>query len=169
MHAPSECTPYWKEFLTELLSDNPDDKRLMANDLGMLGDQYQRPMVVKNLSLSLAIEEIIDIIPNARFIHVERDLSDVAGSIARVRTSLGVNDAEWWSIRPSNYEEIKDLPVKERIEAQVKSIDQEIKSKLEVIPQDQIVHINYPLEVSPSELVHKLARQFALEERNKKQ
>lgn len=165
MHAPSECTPYWKHFLTAITKDSEGTGRSKVNEIEQISDQYQSPMVIKNLSLSLALENILKLIPNARFVHVERDLESVAKSMLRVRKSLGVPEHEWWSIKPSNYDELKSLPEMERVKLQAESIDREIRAAIAKIPQEQVVHINYPLEVSESELVHKLAAQFRLNNR----
>jgi hypothetical protein len=85
----------------------------------------------------------MEIFPNSRFLIVKRDAEDVALSILRGRREERIRDADWWSVRPPNYEEIKDLAVPRRVACQVVSLAERLDQDVAAIPAGHVDTVDY--------------------------
>jgi hypothetical protein len=67
---------------------------------------------------------------NSKFLVVERNLEDVALSILRGRKLIHGDYRIGFSVKPRNYDEIKDLPVPQQILHQIKDVTLCIKESI---------------------------------------
>lgn len=148
-HAPSECPPFWNRFIQ---SDSPlvgpddiDDhsKERLKGTLRAIMGKNQRPLLIKNLRSIERLELIKGLFPDARFLVIRRDRLRTALSILRQRKALGIPDGEWWSARPPNSTSIEQLPVQEKVAAQVHYIEKAIEEGLKEFPSGQKEELHY--------------------------
>jgi len=101
------------------------------------------PFVNKNVRNSLHVHALSKIFPNSRFLVVERNLEDVALSILRGRKLIHGDHRIWFSVKPRNYEEIKNLPVPQQIFQQIKDVTLCIKESIKELEPERVKIINY--------------------------
>ena len=147
---PAECGAWWYRFFRRdpayvTQEDvNPRKMRAFRHSLQALKEAMERPLVFKNLYASLRIEPIAQVVPNALFVIVERDLVDNAQSILNGRMeALGSYDP-WWSVPPPNVAELKSLRPVQQAAEQVRSVHALITDDVERLGlTEQTFRINY--------------------------
>ncbi|MCX7769944.1 MAG: sulfotransferase [Proteobacteria bacterium] len=111
------------------------------------------PFVNKNVRNSLHIDALAKIFPKSNFLVIERNLEDVALSILRARKLTHGDYNLWFSVKPRNYEEIKNLSIPEQIFHQIKDIRECINESIKKLPKDRVKVINYEDFCKEPELV----------------
>jgi hypothetical protein len=142
-HAPSECGGFWYRWLPRdrhFIDDHECGDRMVRsirNEVARVSRHFGRPLLFKNLNAGQRLRLIRRCFPEARLIHVQRDLDQTVRSILSARSRVGVRPGEWWSIRPSNYEDLLYLPEDEMVRAQVESINETIEADMARFPRTQ--------------------------------
>ena len=101
------------------------------------------PFVNKNVKHLLRIDALQKIFPNAAFLLVQRDLADVALSVLRARYANGGDARRWWSVKPSNYEEIKNEPPHRQVALQLSTLELRMKQDLQAVPAHRLLQMDY--------------------------
>ena len=130
---PHEFGFFWRQFITGGHSDyvsKPYDSDLV-NNLRKLLNKFRaystKPMFIKNGLAGYNIDFIRHCFPEAKFIHVKRDLNEVVRSIYKGRKEVFNDFSEWLSIKPKNIADLQTLnDPKDQIRGQVESIDHHI-------------------------------------------
>jgi|GEM_PF-2449890 len=158
-HGPSECTPFWNQFFdnstTHSMVNRTLDKnsgRHLKESVKMLAASGDGPLVIKNLGLSLKVEVLNELFPDALFIYVQRDMQDVKRSVLRVREQMKIKPADWWSIKPSTYSEIKSLHLEQKVERQIFDLRKEMEVQLSNIEEHRILKLDYSSFFADSEM-----------------
>ncbi len=107
-----------------------DKKQAFKRTAWAILNRYSRPWVIKNLSFGMRLQLIKEIFPQAYVIYIKRETFYNVQSIYLAYRKLGVKQGELWSIRPPNYKEIADLPLEERVVAQIFYLEKEIEKHL---------------------------------------
>ncbi len=103
-----------------------------------------KPWIFKNLMAGMNIPHLKRLFPNAKFIFNRRNTFDNADSMLKVRVSLYGDQYSWWSVKPSNYNEIiKIKDPYQQVIAQVESINQQIEQDLEKLDGSDFYCISY--------------------------
>lgn len=146
---PSECGDYWYRFfprteyyISEQNIEKVDLKRF-KEELNWLCQTYEAPTVFKNLLVSGRIYALQKICPEATFLYIKRDPFYNAQSIINARRKIGVADKDWWSAKPYNYDELKSLPLMEKVAKQVFYLQEQIEKDLKNYYPDQYKIIYY--------------------------
>jgi len=98
------------------------DHRPMARKLAALQAEDGRPLVVKNPVLGYVLETLLERLPAARIVWVERSPLEVACSLYRTRITEVGEPGRWWSVRPAAVETLERLAPEEQIAAQIRSL-----------------------------------------------
>ena len=157
----------WFKFKeTHFLDSNEQleiDVKSFKRQLLLMENVWQRPLLFKNAAaLPLQIEFLGRILPNSLFIHIQRDLIDVAGSLLEGRKKYLVDISKWFSIKPKEYVFLKHLPVFEQIAGQVYYANDEILKQLKSIPKLNKICLKYDSLCKNTELeIDRLKRFFA--------
>ena len=115
-----------------------------------------RPMVFKNLYLTMAAGALARILPDARFILVHRDPVMVCQSVMRGRNQQ-TNPQNWWSIKPPHYREWLTLPVWQQVVRQVYYSDALPRQDLQRYAPDRTLELEYiELCQQPLACLHRL-------------
>lgn len=99
--------------------------------------------VNKNIKHLLRIHAISEIYPNSFFLVVERDLEAAALSMLRARRHLFGESAKWWSVRPPDYAQLRDLPLPEQIAGQYFSLRERMERDLADVSPERILRVSY--------------------------
>lgn len=149
-HAPSECGAYWYRFLprrphTLSTADvGRAEVAAMRRAIAALTDSVAKPLVFKNLILSLRIPVLADVLPEALFLVIHRDTADTALSILRARQKIFGRIDRWFSLRPTGQEpnEAPEDPHRQAVE-QVFGTYAEIDRARRVVGTKRFIDVNY--------------------------
>ena len=147
--APSEIGNFWYRWISQnkiYINENDltiDEKQEIYNNFTSIINKYNQPLVIKNLYLSQRLRLIYDIFPNAKFIYIKRDPLFTAQSLFLGRRKHNRDISEWWSIKPKNFQEIKNLSALEQVVAQTYYLDKQIHEDLSLFPAENIMNIQY--------------------------
>tara|TARA_R110002124_G_scaffold75612_5_gene202920 strand:+ start:6094 stop:7050 length:957 start_codon:yes stop_codon:yes gene_type:complete len=126
---PSECGEWWYRFFPRdpahvtRADIKPRSLAAFRRSLSTLAAFEKRPLVFKNLYAGMRLDPIVDVFPNAVFIHVERDVRDNALSILEGRmAALGRYDT-WWSVPPPGWQDLGKLSPAHQAVSQVRAIN----------------------------------------------
>lgn len=95
---------------------------------------YDRPVIFKSFLFGFHANRAFQEMPKTCFVYIKRDFLTNAFSILKLRKKLNGNIEEWGSIKPLQYEKLKDLSVYEQIAGQILCMESEYLEQLENIP-----------------------------------
>jgi hypothetical protein len=150
-NAPSECGTFWRKWIdidNKIFYDKDDltkeEKDDIKKDILSVINYFDKPLLFKNLVNGQMIRLLLDIFPNAKFIFVKRDILLTAQSILKAKRKNGMKDNEYWSIKPKNYQELKEIKNPyEQIIKQIYYIEKQILDDSKLIPKDNFLIVNY--------------------------
>jgi len=110
------------------------DYSILQKQLAAWQSVKSQPLIFKNIiQVSFNIDKIIELFPNAFFIHIKRKPEFVVQSTYQARKKLFNTSQKWLGLKPPEYNAIKLLPLFEQITAQVyyskKHIDKALERK----------------------------------------
>ena len=142
LSAPNEGGKYFRSL-------RHSDYSRLKRDFQYVQSKINRPFVLKNLYVSLEIEQLKEILPEAKYIHLVRNRADNVQSILKARKDLNIGATEPWSAFPettrhfSGEEELVNYQydsITEYIEQQLQANVQSIKVSYEDLrKQEQTV------------------------------
>jgi|LauGreDrversion4_2_1035121.scaffolds.fasta_scaffold13705_4 hypothetical protein len=150
-HGPAECGEWWYRFFprspayVDGRNVDPVSGVAFRRSIVALTRAWARPLIVKNLYASLRIHPIAAAVPEAVFVIIRRDESDIAASLLRARRKVHGREDAWFSVEPPNIDELRHLPPERQVLEQVRSIYAVIEHDLRVaaVPSQQIVGVSY--------------------------
>jgi len=101
---------------------------------------FDAPFVSKNLKMSVRLQSIFEIFPNALFVKCNRSMADSAYSILKTRRG---KDRTWWSVMPKEIEAIKSKSEIDQVCNQVYFIDKNIREDINLFPLHNTINIDY--------------------------
>jgi hypothetical protein len=132
--APSEAGSFWYRFFrkrphhADLADVSPADRVRLRRSLRAFERACGRPIVIKNLFCSLRVGVLGEVLPEARFVVLHRDLLDNAHSILEARHRLHGNYDSPFSLTPPGMEAFAHAPpevqVLEQIQRTYRFIDE---------------------------------------------
>ncbi len=147
---PAECGAWWYRFFRKnsayVTGDQVDLKKMHSFRRSVLSlDQaVRKPLVFKNLYAGLRLEPIVEALPEALFLIIERDLLDNAQSILKGRYDISGSYDRWWGMFPPNGESLISLSPVEQVVGQIKAVNSLIDSDLKrLVASDRLIHIRY--------------------------
>jgi hypothetical protein len=161
-HGPAECGEWWYRFFrrspvyVDLHAVDTRAALAFRRSIVAFTSAWSRPIVFKNLYASLRIHPIVAAVPEAVFVVIRRDESDVAASLLRARCKVHGREDAWFSVEPPNIDALVALPPERQVLEQVRSIYSVIERDLSVaaVPPRQIVRVSYcDLVDRPSDVV----------------
>ena len=90
-------------------------------------NRFSKPWIIKNLSFGMRMKLIKELFPEAHVIHIKRNIFFNAQSIYLAYRKFNIPDNQLWSIKPPNYKELLNLPLEEKVVAQIYFIEKEIE------------------------------------------
>lgn len=155
--SPNEANGIWERWFPEEEHHVPPGY-LSANDqqgvyraVAVTERVFDRPFVNKCIRNSVRIQALAEIFPTALFVQCTRDRLDVAQSIFVARTrELPFKPQEikdlsqwWWSVKPIEYEKIKNKGVIEQVCEQLFYVEQSMNAARQALGNDRFFLVNY--------------------------
>lgn len=149
MHSPSECGGFWYRWFPRDRDFINCDEFLMSSmeeiryNLYVIMNKYEKNIIFKNLNAGQRIRVLHKIFPDAKFIFIRRDPFYTVQSLLKAWEKNNEPGKKWWSVKPSNYNELIDLPLCEKLVAQVFYLERQILEDLKNVPAQNVFEINY--------------------------
>ncbi|MCU4138616.1 MAG: hypothetical protein MW689_000405 [Thermodesulfobacteria bacterium] len=116
---------------------------ILRKELATLTKIINAPLLIKNLHLTLCIEYISNIIPEAKFLYIKREPLPNALSLLIARKEFGGTYNFWFSVKPPNYQKLLKLSPEEQVVAQIYYLTQFIEKRIEKIGRNKFLIIKY--------------------------
>ena len=118
-------------------------KREIKKTVAGMEKVYKEPFINKNLGHSMRISALVDIFPNALFLQIKRDPTQVALSILKSR-KRNLNDiSQWWSVIPREINQLKNKGYLEQIAGQVYYVEKNIDEQARTVGMDKFYTVTY--------------------------
>jgi len=148
-HAPSECGNYWYRWLSTdrhfVDHDDVTDEILgeIRKEITAVINYFDKPLVFKNLNAGQRLRMLCKCFPEAKFIFIKRDPLFTAQSIIKAKRNVGINDNDFWSIKPRNYKELESMDAYQQIIKQIFYIEKQITEDSSLFDQKSFLMIYY--------------------------
>lgn len=148
LDGPHEFGYFWKKwFPWESWEDKKYgeiDYALLQKQLGAWESVNGTPLIFKNvIQLNSNILQLKNLFPKALFIFIKRNLIYNVQSTYQSRLNLFGNSEEWFGVKPSNYNSLKNLPIIEQITKQIISTNMEIDEQLAKLDSNSYIEVKY--------------------------
>jgi len=150
MGAPNEGGRLWSRWMPGMDPMGPDQvARLPASDIRAtvagLEKCFGGPFLNKNVVFSVRMRLLDAIFPGCLFVEVTRDVRANIRSILRAeRSEGGPRDATgWWSVKPREWHEHRNLSPAWRATAQVRYVHADIAEDAAALGTDRVLGVSY--------------------------
>ena len=142
---PHEFGAFWRKYL-----DYPDTAQIanhsvrwgpLLERLDNISDALNGPVLYKVFQLAWHLAEFHAQRPDTRWIRLTRDEAHNVQSIMRYREALGIDDAQWASVKPLASAPFDAAPALVKCASQVVFINRWIDEQLAKIPRESYVEV----------------------------
>lgn len=161
--APHEAGRFWGRFFGFEEYVPPDqvsvrDRRTMRRTVAFVQQLFGNTLFVnKNVKHLLRLPVLSSVFPNAFFLRVHRDWTDVGLSLLRARHDNLDDPTNWWSARPPNHKDLEDLSAEVQIVQQLSALHQKMNEDLSALPAHRVFSVKYKEFCdAPDHLIHSL-------------
>ncbi|AGF78957.1 hypothetical protein UWK_02418 [Desulfocapsa sulfexigens DSM 10523] len=169
IEGPHEFGYFWRKWLPweswEEKNDSQMDYTVFKKQLAAWESINNTPIIFKNLiQVDFNILTIKEILPNAVFIFLERDLVYNVQSTYQSRLRLFGDDREWFGVKPPRFHEYQKLPVLEQIACQIIDTNHAIREQLDKGGDCDAVTVSYEnLILNPKAELDRIGKKLHLE------
>lgn len=149
-YEPHEFGYFWERFFPfddhhELAEgeESEVDWDQLRREIAGLEAELQRPMLFKNLLLSMVVGALADALPGAKFVEIRRDPLAVANSLYRSRLAEFDDPEEWFSARPAHHESLRDEEPAAQIAEQMVAIERKLRRTETRLASDRWCRLDY--------------------------
>ncbi len=160
---PSEAGEFWYRFFDrdqhQVGDAAPEDRTVVQLRAAVraFADACGAPVVFKNTINSLRVPALAAALPEARFLLIERDLTDNARSLLVGRAKRG-ELTDWWGARPNGVEQIEHLDPATQVVWQARAVHSVARLELAQLAPERSLHVTYDeLCSAPADLVERVA------------
>lgn len=146
---PHEGGFLWNRWFPEDVLDvtettlTPEAKQACRQLIAGIERALGRRFVNKNVKHSVRMRALDDLFPGCIFLRMSREPIATVSSILRARESDGLAEGEWWSVRPRDYEQLRNLPVMERVCGQFVGVEQDIDTDALHLGPHRVMCVEY--------------------------
>ncbi len=166
--SPSEFQHFFRNYMPNFDPEFLDDHKLarvdfqgIKNGLASIESVFEKPFVLKSVMLQYNLKELYKTIPNSIYIYIKRDPIYNMQSLLLARENYYGDRNIWWSVKPKEYEFLKDLDVFHQIAGQVYFSNLGIERGLKAIPGKNKLFIDYESFCKDPEIVfYELIRKY---------
>ncbi len=130
------------EWLDEQALEKVDCEGL-SKGLASIEKGFGKPFITKAHILQLNIPYFAEHIPSLFWIHVVREPIFVMQSILRAREAYYGNRETWWSSKPREYEQLKEMDIYHQVAGQVYFTGKAISDGLKAVPEGNRMSVEY--------------------------
>jgi len=143
---PHQFNYFWKKWLLYDADHQMDEDLIRSNinaiqfrkQLGAIEGVNDKPLLFKSLYTGMQIPYLHDVLEDIRVVVTLRHPYYQAQSNLLGRRAFFGNDKDWFSLKPSNYSELRHLTPFEQVVAQIYSILKEIESGIASLDSDAV-------------------------------
>lgn len=149
--APNEFWYFWRRFLADpgrdawtddALRQGMDTRTMLAELAGMM-DVFQKPFAAKGMLFNYNIPFLDSILDKVLFVQIKRDpVTNVASVLDARKRQLG-SEAEWYSFRIPEYEQLKSLDPIAQAAGQVHYINQAVSAGMDAVAESRKLIVQY--------------------------
>lgn len=126
------------------LSDATDAQyRAFAAKLQEFAAVRGKPVVTKGMIVNHQVTAFAKAIPNALFVHLDRDPHASAWSLLQARERMHGERSIWYSFKTPNQAALQELPAPQQVMGQIDTIRRDLKAQLSDLPQDRWLSLDY--------------------------
>ena len=167
--APNEFWYFWRRFFPyeeiqylDAEALRKTNKSKFASELAAIESVFDKPLALKGLIINWNIPFLSSILDKVLFIHITRHPLYNAQSLLEARTSFFGSWRQWYSFKPIEYENLKDLDPYEQVAAQVYFTNRAIEKGLAQIDNSRWIKVSYEeFCKAPAELFNQILKKFA--------
>ncbi|MEZ5494465.1 MAG: sulfotransferase [Pseudomonadales bacterium] len=148
--APSEYWYFWRRFFhfgeIQYLDDfhsNIHDAKGFVSELALMEKAFGKPLLMKAMILNWNLPELYKLFPRCLFIDVSRDSGDNAESLYFARQAFFNDVTKWFSFKPPEYTQLKNLSPLEQVAGQVHFTRKAVNDGLAKIPASSVLKVSY--------------------------
>lgn len=158
--APHEFWYFWRKYfkyreIQKLSESELSDIKIgeFINDLAAMESVFKKPILMKAMIANWNLDFLYKEIPKSFFLFVKRDTLLNMHSIYKARLEFFNNADEWYSFKPTEYEQIKNRSIYSQIAGQVIFTNKAIEKQLVKFSDERKMVIDYenfcenPIEV----------------------
>jgi len=168
--SPSEFNHFWRRFLPnydpEYLSE--DRCSLVDGDglrrgVAAIEKVFEQPFAAKAVILQYNLDLLFHLFKNCLVVYIERSPLHIMQSILFAREEFYGNRDIWWSVKPKEYEMLKDMDIYHQIAGQVYFTKLSIENSFNHIPANNQLVVNYEtLCHEPKSMYVQIADKYSL-------
>jgi len=121
--------------------------------LSSIESVFDKPVLTKLVMFQYNLVTFFEQIPNSIFIYIKRDPIFIMQSIFQARLNYFGDLKEWWSVKPKEFDQLKNEDIYTQIAGQVYYTDKAISEQLTKIPDDNKLVLSYENFVANSETI----------------
>ena len=141
--SPNEFWYFWRRFIPNqepwhLSAEEVEqiDKSGFASSLAALEAALEKPLAMKGIILQYNLDVLAPMLQDrVIFIHTRRHTFYNAQSLLKAREEYYGTREKWYSVRPKEYEQLKDATPIEQVVGQVYFTNQAIQEQIEQLPE----------------------------------
>lgn len=104
---------------------------------------FGRPIVFKSFLLGWHVVQMQERLPKTCWLYIKRDPLDTALSILELRRDFLGSQEKWASLKPKEYQWLKDRPYWQQVAGQVYYLEQHYRTQLAQINKNQVLQVTY--------------------------
>lgn len=158
--APNEFWYFWRRFIPNTEPEYVDEETLQSintkyllAELAAIESVFNKPFAMKALILQFNIAFLNSIFNKALFLFVKRNPFYNIQSLLKARETFYGSIEKWYSVKPREYDLLKELPPFEQVAGQVYFTNCSIEKEFEHIDPSRKIQINYEDFCSDPELL----------------
>jgi hypothetical protein len=147
---PNEFWYFWRRFIPNTDPEYLDDEVLVkvntkqfAAGLAAIEAVFDKPLAMKGHILQFNIPFLSNMLKKVLFVFVKRDPLYNIQSLLEARVKYFGDRNAWYSVKPKEYEELKDLDPFQQVAGQVYFTNKAIQQGLEQIDASRWLQVNY--------------------------
>ncbi|ALM53721.1 sulfotransferase [Halomonas huangheensis] len=168
----SEFFHFWRRFTPNHDPGHIDESNLdrvdiegMRKELASIEAVFGKPLMSKAMMLQYNIDFFAENFPEIKFIYIKRDPLYLMQSIKQARIKYYGDESVWWSVKPKEYDFLKDASPDHQVAGQVLFTHQAIMNKARNLSPDRFMAVDYEeVCAKPKQFLHQLSEQFEMPE-----
>ena len=148
--SPSEILHFWRLFLPrydpQYLNENECGKIDVVGlrkGIAAIESVFEKPFAAKAFMLQYNLDWLIKAFPNCIIVYLKREPIFVMQSILKAREIHYGDRQKWWSVKPQEYEFLKEMDPYHQIAGQVYYTDKALEEQLTGLCESKKLEIKY--------------------------
>lgn len=168
----SEFFHFWRRFMPNHDPGHIDNAQLkevdisgMRKELASIESVFCKPLMSKAMMLQYNVDFFAKNVPEIKFIYIKRNPLYLMQSIKQARLKYYGDESIWWSVKPKEYDFLKDASPDHQVAGQVLFTHKAISQKAASLPENRFMTVDYEdVCNNPKDFLQRLSNQFEMHE-----